>query len=128
MDVAYLKTIPAFAAILTAALPKPVISERPISNPNAFDWKTFLITSGIREIDAVKYAQTLNDERFDKAMVLDVERSVLKELGFAEGDIVRLRRALDVTDERRVSKNSIKPLDVITPKIIKVVIQPLFSY
>jgi hypothetical protein len=61
---------------------------------NGFDWCSWLIAAGVESVDAKVYAKKFVEQKMDKAALIDLEREVLRVLGVAEGDIIRIRRAV----------------------------------
>lgn len=59
-----------------------------------FDWKSWLIAANISPADASSYALKFVGEKMDKLSLADMERDVLRALGVAEGDIIRIRKAI----------------------------------
>lgn len=62
---------------------------------NGFDWYEFFIKAGISENDAKTYAHRFVLKKMDSSMMNELDFHLLKDLGVnAEGDIIRIRRAI----------------------------------
>lgn len=62
---------------------------------NNFDWYDYLTKIGISHSDAMVYSRKFVQERMDSTILPDLTRDVLKGLEVAEGDIIRIRKAVD---------------------------------
>ncbi|KAI9009502.1 hypothetical protein BC832DRAFT_369645 [Gaertneriomyces semiglobifer] len=80
--------------ILAAArnVPVPDAPEGPVSY-NGFNWKEFLVKAGVAPGDSSMYAQKFVQEKMDRSHLADMDRSLLRGLGVAEGDILRITKA-----------------------------------
>lgn len=106
LDVAFLKTVPDFLVQIEKFITPPIRGYV----VDGFDWKAFLLAAGIDEKSAELYSVKFCDERIDKDIVRSMDRSVLKDLGLKEGDVVRLTRALGVGEISTDMPSSVQKL------------------
>ena len=60
---------------------------------NGFNWKEWLINTGVSPGDAIAYGQKFAAEKMDGSCLSSLQRELLRALGVSEGDIIRIRKA-----------------------------------
>ncbi|KAK9767141.1 cytoskeletal protein binding protein, partial [Basidiobolus ranarum] len=83
---------------------KITVPKRTSSNQSQFDWRAYFIKAGISTEAASKYSSTFNSERMDMSILPDLNREILKDLHIAEGDIIRILKAVKSMDNSPTSR------------------------
>ncbi|WWC73129.1 uncharacterized protein I206_107095 [Kwoniella pini CBS 10737] len=68
------------------AMPKP---RKP-----RFDWFEFFLSAGCDMDDCTRYASNFERDRIDESILPELESSTLRTLGLKEGDVIRVRKAI----------------------------------
>lgn len=76
---------------------KPVSKKGP-----TVDWFEFFLNAGCDVDDCSRYAQSFERDKIDEAILPDITESTMRSLGLREGDIIRVKKAID----QRSSKSS----------------------
>ncbi|KAF9129268.1 cytoskeletal protein binding protein, partial [Linnemannia schmuckeri] len=71
-----------------------------------FDWYDFFIKAGIATEDALRYSTVFRTEKMDSSILPELSRDILKGLNVKEGDIIRIRKAIDKTGSGASSPDS----------------------
>lgn len=66
------------------------------------DWFEFFLNAGCDVDDCSRYAQSFERDKIDEAILPDITESTMRSLGLREGDIIRVKKAI----EQRSSKSS----------------------
>lgn len=59
------------------------------------DWFEFFLNAGCDVDDCTRYAQAFERDKIDEAILPDITESTMRSLGLREGDIIRVKKAID---------------------------------
>ena len=59
------------------------------------DWFEFFLNAGCDVDDCTRYAQSFERDKIDEALLPDITESTMRSLGLREGDIIRVKKAID---------------------------------
>ena len=59
------------------------------------DWFEFFLSAGCDVDDCSRYAQSFERDKIDEAILPDITESTMRSLGLREGDIIRVKKAID---------------------------------
>ncbi|CAL1701025.1 unnamed protein product [Somion occarium] len=68
------------------------------------DWFEFFLGAGCDIDDCTRYAQSFERDKIDEALLPDITESVMRSLGLREGDIIRVKKAIEQRQPRRDEK------------------------
>jgi hypothetical protein len=88
---------------------------------NGFDWYEFFVKAGISENDAKIYARHFVLKKMDSTMMAELDSRLLKDLGVhADGDIIRIQRAIARTIDRTTTPLSQRPTNLtVSDELLK---------
>jgi hypothetical protein len=69
--------------------------EMPRPRKPRFDWFAFFLEAGCDIDDCTRYAANFERDRIDEEILPDLERSTMRSLGLKEGDVIRVKKAID---------------------------------
>lgn len=81
--------VPAEEPIPAAAM------EMPKPRKPRFDWFAFFLEAGCDIDDCTRYASNFERDRIDEEILPELERSTMRSLGLKEGDVIRVKKAID---------------------------------
>ncbi|KDQ64469.1 hypothetical protein JAAARDRAFT_75108 [Jaapia argillacea MUCL 33604] len=61
----------------------------------AVDWFEFFLSAGCDVDDCTRYASSFERDKIDEAILPDITESTMRSLGLREGDIIRVKKAID---------------------------------
>lgn len=70
--------------------------EQPRPRKPRFDWFAFFLEAGCAMDDCTRYAANFERDRIDETLLPDLEASTLRSLGLKEGDVLRVRKEIQV--------------------------------
>ncbi|KAI9636713.1 uncharacterized protein MKK02DRAFT_26463 [Dioszegia hungarica] len=70
--------------------------EQPKPRKPRFDWFAFFLEAGCSMDDCTRYAANFERDRIDETLLPDLEPSTLRSLGLKEGDVIRVRKEIQV--------------------------------
>src|SRR5690606_35394305 len=79
----------------TAAPPAPKVGATVEPKKPEYDWFQFFLACDVSPNLCNRYAQAFARESMDESVLPDVDAQVLRNLGFREGDILKVMRYLD---------------------------------
>ncbi|KAK7696019.1 hypothetical protein QCA50_000659 [Cerrena zonata] len=92
---------------------EPLVNRRKSLQPQAraqakkgptVDWFEFFLNAGCDLDDCTRYAHAFEKDKIDEAILPDLTESVMRTLGLREGDIIRVKKAIETrkpkTDEK----------------------------
>ncbi|KAL1835654.1 hypothetical protein VTJ49DRAFT_6264 [Mycothermus thermophilus] len=85
----------AAASSSSSAAPAPKVGATVEPKKPEYDWFQFFLTCDVSPALCNRYAQAFARESMDESVLPDVDASVLRNLGFREGDILKVMRYLD---------------------------------
>lgn len=97
------------SAPATPSAPRSSTSKPPGSSSNV-DWFKFFLEAGCDMDDCTRYAQAFERDKIDETILPDMKSETLRALGFREGDIIRVVKAI----EKKTWKSAI---DANNPRI-----------
>ncbi|WVQ93256.1 hypothetical protein IAU59_000322 [Kwoniella sp. CBS 9459] len=74
-------------------IPKEAMAMPPPRKPR-FDWFEFFLSAGCDIDDCTRYASNFDRDRIDESILPDLEGGTLRSLGLREGDVIRVRKAI----------------------------------
>ncbi|WWD06734.1 hypothetical protein V865_004829 [Kwoniella europaea PYCC6329] len=74
-------------------IPPEAMAMPPPRKPR-FDWFEFFLSSGCDMDDCTRYASNFERDRIDESILPELESSTLRTLGLKEGDVIRVRKAI----------------------------------
>ncbi|WWC91237.1 uncharacterized protein L201_006179 [Kwoniella dendrophila CBS 6074] len=74
-------------------IPPEAMAMPPPRKPR-FDWFEFFLSAGCDMDDCTRYASNFERDRIDESILPDLEASTLRTLGLKEGDVIRVRKAI----------------------------------
>ncbi|KAJ3975506.1 hypothetical protein EV361DRAFT_888267 [Lentinula raphanica] len=74
------------------------------------DWFDFFLTAGCDLDDCTRYAASFERDKIDESILPDITESTMRSLGLREGDIIRVKKAI----EKRKPKSADKSNDQIS--------------
>lgn len=76
-----------------------------IEQKQPYDWFPFFLSCDVAVGKCERYAQVFDKGSMDESVLPDVDASVLRNLGIAEGDIIKVMRFLDNKYDRKGKRN-----------------------
>lgn len=96
-------------ATLQNSISTPPKSQTPISSAQMqkskgprIDWFDFFLSAGCDIDDCTRYASAFERDKIDETLLPDITDSTMRSLGLREGDIIRIRKAIE---KRRPGEN-----------------------
>ncbi|KAH9938301.1 uncharacterized protein B0H18DRAFT_1205565 [Fomitopsis serialis] len=65
------------------------------------DWFEFFLNAGCDVDDCTRYASSFERDKIDEAILPDITESTMRSLGLREGDIIRVKKAIEQQQMRR---------------------------
>lgn len=87
--------------------PSPGTAARP--KRSTFDWFEFFLGAGCDMDDCSRYAANFERDRIDESILPDLEPGTLRSLGLREGDVIRVKKAID-TKYRQLSAEQLEQI------------------
>ncbi|KAJ8523034.1 hypothetical protein ONZ45_g480 [Pleurotus djamor] len=78
---------------------KPQTSQAP-KKPR-IDWFDFFLSAGCDVDDCTRYAAAFDRDKIDDAILPDITESTMRSLGLREGDIIRVKKAIEKRDAQK---------------------------
>ncbi|RXW25299.1 hypothetical protein EST38_g582 [Candolleomyces aberdarensis] len=78
------------------------------------DWFDFFLGAGCDMDDCTRYAASFERDKIDETILPDVTDSTMRSLGLKEGDIIRVKKAIE---KRRPNENLVKPSPYLQEQI-----------
>lgn len=107
-------------------LPRPSSASKsqvpPASNPThkrkgpTIDWFDFFLSAGCDMDDCTRYAAAFERDKIDESILSDITDSTMRSLGLREGDIIRVKKAID---KRKPGENIEKPSAYVQEQLRK---------
>ncbi|KAH9951730.1 hypothetical protein B0H21DRAFT_684274 [Amylocystis lapponica] len=72
------------------------------------DWFEFFLNAGCDVDDCTRYASSFERDKIDEAILPDITESTMRSLGLREGDIIRVKKAIDQRQPKSSSSNAAK--------------------
>ena len=98
--------IPLALARPANSLPTSGRSAPPVKKTSQIDWFDFFLSAGCDVDDCTRYATSFEKDKIDETVLPDITESTMRSLGVREGDIIRIRKAID---KRKPTDNLNKP-------------------
>ncbi|KAI0921699.1 hypothetical protein AcV7_008117 [Taiwanofungus camphoratus] len=73
---------------------RPTSRTTPKKGPTV-DWFEFFLNAGCDVDDCTRYATSFERDKIDEAILPDITESTMRSLGLREGDIIRVKKAID---------------------------------
>lgn len=81
---------------------------QPAKKGPTVDWFEFFLSAGCDVDDCSRYALSFERDKIDEAILPDITESTMRSLGLREGDIIRVKKAI----EQRQPKSASPPSDI----------------
>ena len=78
----------------------------PVKKTSQIDWFDFFLSAGCDVDDCTRYATSFERDKMDETVLPDITESTMRSLGVREGDIIRIKKAID---KRKPTDNLNKP-------------------
>ncbi|KAF9481963.1 hypothetical protein BDN70DRAFT_829987 [Pholiota conissans] len=90
------------------AVPQPRTSSitPPQKKGPKIDWFDFFLSAGCDLDDCTRYAASFERDKIDETLLVDITEGTMRSLGLREGDIIRVKKAID---KRKPGENLSKP-------------------
>ncbi|GBE79439.1 hypothetical protein SCP_0206380 [Sparassis crispa] len=69
------------------------------------DWFEFFLNAGCDVDDCTRYATSFERDKIDEAILPDITESTMRSLGLREGDIIRVKKAIEQMQPKNSSSN-----------------------
>ncbi|KAF9009100.1 hypothetical protein BDQ17DRAFT_1388768 [Cyathus striatus] len=89
-----------------ASISSPKANIPPVKKTPKIDWFDFFLSAGCDLDDCTRYAASFERDKIDETILLDITESTMRSLGLREGDIIRVRKAIE---KRKPNDNLQKP-------------------
>ncbi|KAF9569078.1 hypothetical protein CPC08DRAFT_678791 [Agrocybe pediades] len=86
--------------------PKAAAVVPPTKKAPQIDWFDFFLSAGCDLDDCTRYASSFERDKIDETLLSDITESTMRSLGLREGDIIRVRKAIE---KRKPTDNLQKP-------------------
>ncbi|OBZ77078.1 Actin cytoskeleton-regulatory complex protein sla1 [Grifola frondosa] len=81
-------------------------SKPPQKKGPSIDWFEFFLNAGCDVDDCTRYASSFERDKIDEALLPDITESTMRSLGLREGDIIRVKKAIDQRQPKGGSSNN----------------------
>ncbi|ORX39089.1 hypothetical protein BD324DRAFT_587922 [Kockovaella imperatae] len=86
-------------------IPAEAMKEQKPRKPR-FDWFAFFLDAGCGMDDCTRYAAAFDRDNIDESIMEDLDASTLRSLGLKEGDVLRVRKALQIRFAKKTPEES----------------------
>ncbi|KAI9001408.1 hypothetical protein BD414DRAFT_474538 [Trametes punicea] len=82
-------------SLLPAARTNTAAAKPPQKKGSTIDWFEFFLNAGCDVDDCTRYASSFERDKIDESILPDITESTMRSLGLREGDIIRVKKAIE---------------------------------